>query len=262
MKNKLEAVIFDWAGTTVDYGSFAPVQAFIEAFKKFGITPTPDEVRKPMGMLKRDHIQTMLEMPRIYDEWVRVHNRAWTNEDVEAVYLESERSIMPILKDFADPKPFVLETVAVLKEKGIRVGSTTGYTDAMMDIVVPCAKEKGYSPDFWCSPNAVDNIGRPYPFMLFHNMKQLGIASVHAVAKVGDTVADIKEAKNAGVFAVGIVEGSSVMGLSEDEYTALSPVKKEKEIERVVDVYKKAGADAVILNMSELIGVIENQYNI
>lgn len=45
---KMEAVIFDWAGTTVDYGSFAPVQAFIEAFKKFGVTPTHAEVREPM----------------------------------------------------------------------------------------------------------------------------------------------------------------------------------------------------------------------
>ena len=36
---KIEAVIFDWAGTTVDYGSFAPVVAFAKAFEKFGIKP-------------------------------------------------------------------------------------------------------------------------------------------------------------------------------------------------------------------------------
>ena len=49
---KIEAVIFDWAGTTVDYGSFAPVVAFAKAFEKFGIKPTTDEIREPMGMLK------------------------------------------------------------------------------------------------------------------------------------------------------------------------------------------------------------------
>ena len=59
MSRKIEAVIFDWAGTTVDYGCFAPVQAFITAFEEYGITPTFDEVREPMGMLKRDHIRTM-----------------------------------------------------------------------------------------------------------------------------------------------------------------------------------------------------------
>ena len=48
MRN-VEAVIFDWAGTTVDYGCFAPVQAFVEVFKHFGIEPTMQEVREPMG---------------------------------------------------------------------------------------------------------------------------------------------------------------------------------------------------------------------
>ena len=59
--SRIEAVIFDWAGTTVDYGCFAPVQVFIEVFRHVGIEPTMDEVRAPMGMLKRDHIKTMLE---------------------------------------------------------------------------------------------------------------------------------------------------------------------------------------------------------
>ena len=52
---KPQLVIFDWAGTTVDYGCFAPVNAFALAFQKFGVTPTVEEIRAPMGMLKRDH---------------------------------------------------------------------------------------------------------------------------------------------------------------------------------------------------------------
>lgn len=59
---KIEAVIFDRAGTTVDYGCFAPVQAFIEAFSHYGITPSTEEVRAPMGMLKIGHIRTMLSI--------------------------------------------------------------------------------------------------------------------------------------------------------------------------------------------------------
>lgn len=72
---KCEAVIFDWAGTTVDYGSFAPVQAFMEVFEEYGIEPTIEETRKPMGMLKWDHIKTMLEMERIGKEFEEVHGR-------------------------------------------------------------------------------------------------------------------------------------------------------------------------------------------
>lgn len=87
---KFDGVIFDWAGTTVDYGCFAPVQAFADSFAEFGVIPTMDEVRAPMGMLKRDHVRTMLQMERISGLWKQVHGREFTEEDVEAVYLRSE----------------------------------------------------------------------------------------------------------------------------------------------------------------------------
>ena len=72
---KIKAVIFDWAGTTVDYGCMAPVQAFVEVFKQYGIEPTMEEVRKPMGMLKIDHIRTMLQMERICGLWVEKYGK-------------------------------------------------------------------------------------------------------------------------------------------------------------------------------------------
>lgn len=83
---KIEAVIFDWAGTTVDYGCFAPVQAFIEVFKEFGMEVTMEETRKPMGMLKWDHIKTMLEMPRIHDLWLQAHGREVENKDIDEMH--------------------------------------------------------------------------------------------------------------------------------------------------------------------------------
>ena len=252
----IEAVIFDWAGTTVDYGCFAPVQAFIEAFKEFGITPTIAEVREPMGMLKWDHIHTMMNMPRITEEWKQAHGRMWKKEDVDAIYERSEQAIFQILHNYAKPKPYVLETITKLKEQGIKIGSTTGYTDDMMKIVVPTAKKNGYEPDFWCSPNAVNNIGRPYPYMIYKNMEQLAVHNAHNIIKVGDTVSDIKEGISAGVITVGILEGSSIMGLSEAEYETLSVEERAQLCKQVKTVYEKAGADYVIQNMSELITLI------
>ena len=255
---KIEAVIFDWAGTTVDYGCFAPVQAFIEAFKKFGIEPTVAEVREPMGMLKWDHIHTMMQMPRITEEWKCVHGRMWDTKDVDAIYERSEKAIFKILHNFSTPKPFVLEAIEQLRAKGIKIGSTTGYTDEMMSYVVPAAKKQGYDPDAWFSPNSVNNMGRPYPYMVYKNMEALKVSSVDAVVKVGDTVADIKEGKRAGIISIGIVEGSSIMGLSEEEYEQLSDVEKEDNIRRVRKVYEGCGADYIIMNMSELPALIES----
>lgn len=250
--NKIKAVIFDWAGTTVDFGCFAPVQAFISAFEKFGITPTVEEVRKPMGMLKRDHIKTMMNMERIHQEWIRTQGADFTEADIDRVYECSEKAILEILDGFAEPKPHVLEAVAKLRDMGIKIGSTTGYTDDMMAIVVPKAEENGYAPDCWYSANAVGNMGRPYPYMIFENMKALKIAEVSNAVKVGDTVSDIKEGLAAGMISIGVIEGSSVMGLSEAEYEALSTGEKENVCAAVKKVFEEAGANYTIRNMAEL----------
>ena len=132
---KWEAVIFDWAGTTVDYGCFAPVQAFVEVFRHFGIEPTMEEVREPMGMLKRDHIRAMLEMPRIRNLWKEKYGVFPENEETDKLYNLFETKLMGILDQFAEVKPYVLDVVKDLRTEGIKIGSTTGYTDAMMRIV-------------------------------------------------------------------------------------------------------------------------------
>lgn len=248
----IEAVVFDWAGTTVDYGCFAPVQAFVEAFKHFGIQVTMDETREPMGMLKRDHIRTMLNMERIAKEWEQETGHPATEEDVEAVYAQFEPKLFSILDQFADPKPYVIETVEQLRSMGIKIGSTTGYTDSMMAVVVPEAAQKGYAPDCWYSPDSVCGKGRPYPYMMFENMKTLGITDVKNVVKVGDTVSDIKEGVNSGAWSVGVIEGSSEMGLSQAEYEALSETEKEAACRKTEDVFRGAGAHFVIRNLSEL----------
>ncbi len=258
---KIEAVIFDWAGTTVDYGCFAPVQAFISAFEEFGITPTNEEVREPMGMLKRDHVKTMLNMPRISAEWAKLKGKEFTEADVDAVYEKSEAAILAAVENYADPKDYVLDAIADLRARGIKIGSTTGYTKEMMDIVIPKAKENGYSPDYCFTSNDVGGCGRPYPFMIFRNMEAMKISGVDAVVKVGDTVSDIKEGKTAGVLTVGIIEGSSALGLSKAEFEALSREDKAAHTKRVIDTYNKAGADYIINNMSELGAIIDKIEN-
>lgn len=251
--NKIEAVIFDWAGTTVDFGCMAPVQAFIEGFCKFGITPTVEEVREPMGMLKIDHIRTMLAMPRIKTCWEEIYGCSPTEEDAKKIFQGFEENLFSVLDNHADVKPDVVKAVQTLREHDIKIGSTTGYTDKMMEIIMPIAKEQGYEPDCMYSPDATHQKGRPYPYMIFKNMEQLGIADVKAVLKVGDTISDIKEGKNAGVWSAGIVVGSSEMGLTLEQYESLSKEEKEQKAKEVEEIYKKAGADFVFQTMEEVV---------
>jgi phosphonoacetaldehyde hydrolase len=37
-RGPLKAVILDWAGTTIDFGSFAPVAVFLHLFERHGIS--------------------------------------------------------------------------------------------------------------------------------------------------------------------------------------------------------------------------------
>ncbi len=257
MSNKIQAVIFDWAGTTVDYGCFAPVEAFRRAFKEAGIIAAEEEIRRPMGLSKRLHVQTMFEMPRITALWQETHGRPWTDADADKVYERSEELILQLLPDYARPLPHVLNAVAGLRERGIKIGSTTGYNDKMMSVVVPAAEKAGYKPDCWFSSDSTNKMGRPYPYMIFRALEALKISCVGAAVKVGDTAADIKEGQNAGLITVGLAEGSSLMALSQEEYNALTPERQQAEIDRVCRVYSDCGADYVIRNMSELPGLLE-----
>lgn len=241
-----KAVIFDWAGTTVDYGCFAPVQAFCKVFTDMGIVPTMEEVRAPMGMLKWDHINTMLHMPRIHDAFVALKGRAPEKEDVDALFAGFVPALFAVLESHSQVKPYVLETVAKLREQGIVIGSTTGYTDDMMEVVVRCAAQQGYAPDFWFSPDATAGVGRPYPFMIYRNLEALKVQAVSQVIKVGDTVSDILEGKNAGVFTLGVLEGSSVIGLTQEEFEALSSQAQQELLQTATQTYLDAGADGVI----------------
>ena len=245
MKPLLTTVIFDWAGTTIDYGCIAPVNAFLTAFQSAGFNPTLDEVRAPMGMQKRAHIEAMLE------------GKPHTTQDVDRIYADFESALFEVLPNHTDPIPGVLETVEKLRKLGLKIGSTTGYTASMMDIVRPLSAEKGYAPDVLVCPDDVTGVGRPYPYMLWRNLEKLRVTSIEQVIKIGDTTADILEGKNAGAISVGVLLGSSMIGLTEAEFADLAPEEATRVLEKARTTYNQAGADFVIPEITALPDLIE-----
>ena len=218
---KISCVIMDWAGTAVDFGCFAPLNAFLKVFsEEKGIDITYRQAREPMGLLKIDHIKAILNMPEVKAKFQVRYNRDWNMDDVNEMYRSFEKHLFSSLRNFTDPIPGVLDTMKLLREEGIRIGSTTGYTQAMMEVVRPDAAAKGYVVDNLVTPDDVP-AGRPAPYMIYKNMIDLAIPSVDNVVKVGDTIADIKEGVNAKVWSVGIVTGSNEMGLTEEDISDL-----------------------------------------
>lgn len=254
MKNNSEKklVIFDWAGTTVDFGCMAPVEAFRKAFSSKDIEVTDEEIREPMGMSKIDHVRTMLNMDRISQSFKEKHGREHTEEDVQEIYHVSEVELLNTVGEHSEPKPAVVETVNQLKANGVFIGSTTGYTKEMMDIVVPNAEKQGYTADFLATADDTDGKGRPYPYMVFKNVEHFDIADLDQVVKVGDTVADIREGKNANITSIGVIDGSSEMGLAKSEFDNLTEEEKDKLRNEVAKSFLEAGADYVIHDFTEL----------
>ncbi|MWV46097.1 phosphonoacetaldehyde hydrolase [Paenibacillus sp. HJL G12] len=256
--NKIEGIILDWAGTAVDFGCFAPVNVFVDIFNHAGIEVTMEEARGPMGMLKIDHIRAMLSMPRVSALWEDKYGRSFNEEDVKHLYAEFEPALMASLSEYTDPIDGVIETVQELRAQGLKIGSTTGYTSSMMEVVVSNARQKGYSPDHVVTPDDTDSYGRPYPYMIYRNMEQLKLSASWKVIKIGDTTSDIKEGVQAGVWSVGVAVGSSEMGLTEAEYQELSESEKEAIISRTKQTFMQHGADFTMNTIRELPQLIES----
>ena len=89
----IKTVIFDWAGTTVDFGCMAPVHAFRNAFLEKGIQLTDKEIREPMGKLKWDHIQQLLSLPSVKEQWIA----RWRNciSNLNIICLKIWSNILP-----------------------------------------------------------------------------------------------------------------------------------------------------------------------
>jgi len=255
--NKIKTIIFDWAGTTIDYGSLAPISAFMSAFRVFGIETTIEEIRAPMGMQKRAHIVKMLSEPRLTDLWKEKYGREAKETDIDGIYDCFESSLLKQLGSHAKVLPGVIETIDKLRETGLKIGSTTGYTRKMMDVVIPLAAGQGYEPDCLVCPDEVGGIGRPYPYMLWRNLEKLGCDDICEVIKVGDTKADILEGKKAGCISIGVVKGSNMLGLTEEETDKMSSVEESELFDKVIKSYIDAQADYVIEDITKLPSLID-----
>ena len=249
--NKIQLVVFDWAGTMVDYASSAPADTFQKVFQDMNIHLTREEINGPMGTEKKHHIRTLLSMPEVNDQWISLHKRPWTEEDINDIFEVFEKTLYETVASYSDPLEGVVETMNALKKEGIHIGSTTGYLANIMTRVIPAAKAKGVDPECVVTPDVTGG-GRPAPFMIFECMRHFNVYPPAAVVKVGDTIVDMQEGKNAGAWSVGVLKGSNLLGLSEKEYEAmdLSELKKRKEDTR--QKFLSAGADLVIDTMKEL----------
>lgn len=251
MKNSIHirAIMLDWAGTTVDHGSMAPVLALRTLFQKHGVTLSVEDARREMGLLKRDQIQAILARPNVRADWNAVTGCDPGEAEVSSLFEEFGPLQMQIIERHSQLIQGVAQVVSGWQSRGLRIGTTTGYTRAMLAPVVTQAAQQGYRPDASVCPDEV-SAGRPAPWMLMKNAQLLDVYPPSACVKIGDTIVDIEEGKNAGMWTVGITRTGNLIGLDKEQWEQLPAETQEAQLSRARRILLDAGADYVVEDLA------------
>lgn len=251
MGTGLKAVIFDWAGTMIDFGSRAPVIALCRTFKQAGIDIFEAEAREDMGLAKRDHIAALLGKSRIAQAWREARGAPPTDADGDALFAAIGRAMREAALECADLIPGAAAVAQALQAQGVKIGSCTGYSREMMEDIMPLAARQGYRPDYLVCAGETP-AGRPSPLMIWKNLVELGVWPADACIKVDDTEVGIEEGRAAGLWTVGVVHSGNIVGLSEQALSALSPSDRESRLALARDRLLAAGAHMVIDTVADL----------
>lgn len=248
----LQAVIFDWAGTLVDFGSLAPTQIFVEAFATFGISITLEQARGPMGLSKWQHIHQLLQEPAIHAQWASVFGQAPQDADVDAVYARFMPLQIAKVGEFSAPIAGAAEVLHWLREQGLRTGSCSGYPRVVLDKLLPQAAAAGVAPEHVVAGDELAAGARPGPFMALANVLALGLTDVRACVKVDDTVPGIEEGRNAGMWSVGLSLSGNEVGYSLEEYARAPAGEAAARIAAADAKLRLAGAHYVVQSVRDL----------
>lgn len=86
MNRLVKGVIFDWAGTTIDYGCVAPVAVIQKMFAQRGIVVTNDDARRDMGLLKIDHLRKLIQIPSVRSQIEAKEGKIEDEKYVQAIF--------------------------------------------------------------------------------------------------------------------------------------------------------------------------------
>lgn len=194
----LEMAAFDVAGTTVDDKGLV-IEAFSVAFESTqpDLWPSKSEEWKSyaietMGQSKIEVFTTLL---------------GDAEEAYQANVAFEEAYINEIAEQGAHPIPGTLELFAQIREKGIPIVLTTGFSRSTLNVLLT---ELGWFDliDLSVTPDEAGR-GRPHPDMLKYAAEKLNARSPEYSLVVGDTASDMKAGIAFGsANVIGVLSGA------------------------------------------------------
>ncbi len=252
----IEAVIMDWAGTTVDFGSRAPIQGFQRLFDNYGIAISEEETRVPMGAEKREHIQQLLMMPRIEQAWLAAHSKKVSQSDVDQMYQAFIPLQIEAISESNTLIPGLLDTLQWLEKSKIKIGANTGYGEEMVAGLLAQAKAQGYSPQSNVCATQVAR-GRPYPNMCLTNAMELGVKTLAHCVKIDDTAPGIEEGVNAGMWTIGLSVSGNEVGMSLEQWQQLDAGTQNELRVKATQKLQNVGADYVVDTIADIVPCLQ-----
>jgi phosphonoacetaldehyde hydrolase len=234
----------------------APVKVFVDVFAQQGIEISLDEARKPMGLAKKSHIEALIGDSEIAARWKTRFGALPVAADVDRLYGLLEPQLAKTVVYHNDIIPGTLELLQWCRDNKILFGSTTGYVASMMENIVDTVAAKGFRPDCIVSSDMVP-VGRPAPFMVFENMKRMNVYPASKMVKLGDTVADMGEGVNAGMWCIGFTLSGNEAGLTREELDRLPADERTAIRVKATERLKNAGADYVCDSIRDVIPFLE-----
>lgn len=252
---RIELVVCDLAGTTVDYGSTTPILGFAKVFGRHGLNVSREELTGPMGKKKDDHIREVLAIPHVAAQWKTKHGAAHTEADVQAMLKEFVAVDLEIIPKTSSPITGAPDALRALKARGVKVAFSTGYPRVLADLCLANLRAANVPNDFDVSADEVP-AGRPAPHMLLKALIATNGKSVAASLAIGDTEADIRAATAAGFIAVGVSKSGMLVGLNEADQRALPAAELAAKVKLASDKLFAFGADHVIESVADLPALI------
>ncbi len=252
MTTTIRGVVFDWAGTIVDFGSLAPMGAFVRLFANHGIGISIAQARLPMGLPKLAHIEALGAMPAIATQWQMVKGRSFSPQDAQALLQEFVPMSAASALAHSDFIPGFLDSYAWLQQQGMGVATTTGYTRFIMEPLIALAAQGGFTPARTICCDDVAH-SRPSPLGMQECMATLGLSGQGArVVKVDDTLPGLQEGLNAACWTVAVAASGNALGWSWDQWVNASEDEREHALVDARATLRAGGAHEVIDSVADL----------